>query len=151
VGELQVQTPATRERRVAPDVLDRLTDDGWFCTGDIGRVDDDGFVWIEGRVSDMINRGGMKVFPAQVEEALMSSPAVRDVAVVGVADERLGEVPWAFVVSAAGPVDTAELEAWCRDRLSPYKVPERFVAVASLPRNETGKVLRAELLALDTP
>ena len=72
-------------RRRRATSADRLTDDGWFRTGDIGRVDDDGFVWIEGRVSDMINRGGLKVFPGEVEEVLRLSPEVADVAVVGVA------------------------------------------------------------------
>jgi long-chain acyl-CoA synthetase len=144
-GELLVRTPATASRQVDADFLDRLDDEGWFCTGDLGRVDDDGFVWIDGRVSDMINRGGNKVFPAQVEEALLASPAVRDAVVVGVPDDRLGEVPWAFVVPA-GAVAEAALADWCRERLTPYKVPVRFVVIDALPRNDAGKVLRRELV-----
>lgn len=146
-GELFVRTPATTAGGISPDFADRLTTDGWFRTGDIGRVDDEGFVWIEGRVSDMINRGGLKVFPAQVEEALLSAPGVRDAAVVGVPDPRLGEVPWAFVVANGEGCDEHALEAWCRDRLAAYKVPTRFVTVAALPRNEVGKVLKRELTA----
>ncbi len=122
--------------------------DGWFRTGDVGRVDADGFVWIEGRVSDMINRGGLKVFPAEVAEVIRLSPAVADVAVVAVPDERLGEVPWAFVVPAApgADVDADALGALCREHLAPYKVPVRFEAIDELPRNEIGKVLVTALV-----
>jgi acyl-CoA synthetase (AMP-forming)/AMP-acid ligase II len=139
-GELQVRTPA-----LGTDLGDRLTDDGWFRTGDVGHVDDDGFVWIDGRLSDMVNRGGLKVFPAEVEEVLRLDAGVTDVAVVGVPDDRLGEVPWAFVV---GPdVDAARLEGLARNHLAPYKVPVRFEPVDALPRNEVGKVLARELVA----
>jgi long-chain acyl-CoA synthetase len=138
-AELQVRTPT-----LGPEHADRLTDDGWFRTGDAGRVDDEGFVWLEGRMSDMVNRGGLKVFPAEVEEVLRLSPAVHDVAVAGVPDHRLGEVPVAFVV---GEVDAAALAALCREHLAPYKVPVRFEAVDALPRNEVGKVLLRELIS----
>lgn len=148
-GELQVRTPALSAGYAdGADLSDRLTDDGWFRTGDVGRVDDDGFVWIDGRLSDAVNRGGNKVFPAEVEEVLRLSPAVTDVAVAGVPDDRLGEVPWAFVVAARGAtVDAAALEALCREHLAPYKVPVRFEAVMEIPRNEVGKVLRSQLAA----
>jgi acyl-CoA synthetase (AMP-forming)/AMP-acid ligase II len=118
----------------------------WHRTGDIARIDDDGFVWIEGRVSDMVNRGGLKVHPGEIEEVLRLAPGVTDAAVVGAPDDRLGEVPVAFVVTAA-PVDDGALDALCREHLAPYKVPVRFVRVDSLPRNEVGKVLKRELLA----
>ena len=148
-GELLVRTPATTSGSVADDFAERLDDDGWFRTGDLGRVDEDGFVWVEGRVSDMINRGGLKVFPAQVEEVLSAEPAVRDAAVVGVPDDRLGEVPWAFVVPAAGArVDADALLAACRARLTPYKVPVRVVEVDELPRTEVGKVRARDLVAM---
>jgi acyl-CoA synthetase (AMP-forming)/AMP-acid ligase II len=130
------------------DLQGRVTDDGWLRTGDLARIDDDGFVWIEGRVSAMINRGGLKVFPDEVEERLRGHPSVLDAAVVGVADDRLGEVPWAFVVPAGtnADLDLDVLRAWCRDTLAPYKVPVELTVVASLPRNEMGKVLRQELV-----
>lgn len=149
VGELWIKAPAmSAGYATGGDLSDRLSDDGFLRTGDLGRVDADGFVWIEGRVSDMINRGGLKVFPAEVAEVLRLSPAVTDAAVVGVADERLGEVPWAFVVLAEGEVlDVGALESLCREHLVPYKVPVRFVAVDELPRNEVGKLVPAELLA----
>jgi acyl-coenzyme A synthetase/AMP-(fatty) acid ligase len=146
-GELLVRTPATVGGSVDADFEDRLTADGWFRTGDIARIDADGFVWIEGRVSDMINRGGLKVFPAQVEEVLLTAPGVRDAAVVGMSDDRLGEVPWAFVVLSDEGRDIERLVAWCRERLSPYKVPMRFIEVDALPRNEMGKIVKRQLVA----
>jgi acyl-CoA synthetase (AMP-forming)/AMP-acid ligase II len=141
-GELLVRTPdliqGVDEGRLLPG--------GWFRTGDIGRVDDDGFVWVEGRKSDMINRGGLKVHPAEVEEVLRLLPEVVDAAVVGVADDRLGEVPWAFCVMTA-PLAPARLEAHCRAHVAPYKVPAEFRVVSELPRNEAGKVLKRHLVA----
>lgn len=149
-GEVQVRTPAMSAGYAdGSDLADRLTADGWFRTGDVGRVDPDGFVWIEGRMSDMINRGGLKVFPAEVEEVLRLAPGVGDAVVVGVPDERLGEVPVAFVVGAEGAdgaIDPDVLERVCRRHLSAYKVPTEFHAVPALPRNEVGKVLKAQLV-----
>jgi acyl-CoA synthetase (AMP-forming)/AMP-acid ligase II len=145
VGELTVRPP-----RMASGYLggggfaDRLDADGYLRTGDLARVDADGFVWIESRVSDVINRGGNKVLPAQVEEVLRHASGVRDAAVVGAPDARLGEVPVAFFVGEANP---GELELWCRDQLVAYKVPVAFHRVHALPRNEVGKVLRRDLLA----
>jgi long-chain acyl-CoA synthetase len=148
-GELCVRTPALESNdEMKAELADRMTPDGWFRTGDIGRVDDEGFVWIEGRVSDMINRGGLKVFPAEVAEVLRLAHEVEDAAVVGVPDDRLGEVPVAFVVRAAdgGPLDVVSLDALCRQHLAPYKVPVRFHEIDDLPRNEIGKVLTRELV-----
>jgi long-chain acyl-CoA synthetase len=147
-GELQVRTPALSAGYAdGADLADRLTADGWFRTGDIGRVDDDGFVWIEGRMSDMINRGGLKVFPAEVEEVLRLAHEVADVAVVGAPDDRVGEMPVAFVVLRSDtPLDAAALDTLARDQLAPYKVPVRFIQIDELPRNDVGKVLARELL-----
>ena len=119
--------------------------DEWQHTGDVGRIDEDGFVWIDGRLSDMINRGGLKVHPAEVEEVLRLSPAIADAAVLGVADDRLGEVPVAYIVERAA-IDDAALESWCRGQLAPYKIPVAFHRVDALPRNDAGKVLKRELL-----
>jgi acyl-CoA synthetase (AMP-forming)/AMP-acid ligase II len=145
VGELLVRPPRMASGYAGGDSLaNRLDPEGYVHTGDLARVDGDGFVWIEGRVSDVINRGGNKVFPDQVEEVLCLSPRVKEAAVVAVPDDRLGEVPLAFVVGTAAD---EELEALCRAHLTPYKVPVGFVRVASLPRSEVGKVLRRELAA----
>jgi acyl-CoA synthetase (AMP-forming)/AMP-acid ligase II len=147
-GELFVRTPAVSAGYAdGADLGDRLTPDGWFRTGDFARVDPQGFLWIEGRVSDMINRGGNKVFPGEVEEVVRLSPDVAECAVAGVPDDRLGEVPWAFVVLAPGAtLDPDALTAVCRAELAPYKIPVRFVAVDALPRNEAGKVLTRQLI-----
>ena len=113
----------------------------------LGRLDADGFLWVDGRCSDVINRGGLKVHPIDVEEALRADPAVADVCVAGVPDARLGEVPWAWVVPAAGAtVDPVALTARVRETCAPYAVPTRVVEVAELPRNEVGKVLRHVLV-----
>ncbi|WP_055480014.1 AMP-binding protein [Sphaerimonospora mesophila] len=152
-GHIHIRSPY-RMRGYAtprPNGEDRFVD-GFLRTGDVGRLDTDGFLWIEGRISDMINRGGLKVFPDEVEEVLRRHPAVRDAAVASVPDRRLGEVPHAWIVAAPGRrVDPAALEAWCRDRLAPYKVPVAFTAVDTMPRNEAGKVLRRELRATAPP
>ncbi|MBW0018325.1 MAG: acyl--CoA ligase [Mycobacterium sp.] len=143
--EVMVRTPTTSARKIDPAFLDRLTDDGWFHTGDLGWFDDDGFLWLDGRVSDMINRGGLKVFPGTVEDVLVAADGVLDAAVVGIPDERLGEVPWAFVVRGNDSVSEDGLAAWCREHLTPYRVPARFVFIEQLPRNDVGKVVKREL------
>ncbi len=149
VGEVCVRSPSVMAGYLAPEegTDARFTPDGLLRTGDLGRFDDDGFLWLEGRRSEVINRSGLKVFPADVEEVLREHPAVVDVAVAGMRDDRLGEVPWAFVVLGDAQLDARALEAWARERLAPYKVPVRFVAVDELPRNDAGKVVRRELQA----
>jgi acyl-CoA synthetase (AMP-forming)/AMP-acid ligase II len=143
VGELLVRPPRMAAGYAGgASLADRVDADGFVRTGDHARVDAEGFVWIEGRTSDLINRGGNKVFPEQVEEVLRLVPGVEDVAVVARHDERLGEVPVAVVVGSARDED---LEAACRAELAPYKVPVAFVRAKSLPRNEIGKLLRKQL------
>jgi acyl-CoA synthetase (AMP-forming)/AMP-acid ligase II len=144
IGELLVRPPRMATGYAGGASLsDRLTAEGFIHTGDHARVDADGYVWIEGRTSDLINRGGNKVFPEQVEEVLRLAPGVREAAVVGWPDERLGEVPVAVIV---GDVDDDTLMSLCRQHLVPYKIPVVFHRVAELPRSEVGKVLRRELL-----
>lgn len=141
VGRLLV-----RPESAGDDLGDRVDSDGFVDTGDLARTDDDGFVWIEGRAGDVINRGGNKVFPDQVEEVLRLSPAVDDAAVVAAADERLGEVPVALLVAHPGHVpDAAALERLCREHLAPYRIPVRFTVVDELARNDAGKLLRQQL------
>jgi acyl-coenzyme A synthetase/AMP-(fatty) acid ligase len=141
VGSLLVRPPATATG-IDPG---RIDTDGFVDTGDLARIDSDGFVWIEGRKGDVINRGGNKVFPGHVEEVLRLVPGVVEAAVVGAPDDRLGEVPVAFVVTSAPVTDEALADA-CREHLVAYKVPAAFHRVDALPRNEVGKVLRRELL-----
>jgi len=134
-----------RPPNTAVGIEDRIDADGFVDTGDLARIDADGFVWIEGRAGDVINRGGNKVFPEAVEEVLRLSPSVDDVAVVGRPDDRLGEVPVAWVVGRR--VDDAELLALCREHLVAYKIPVSFEWIDVVPRNDAGKVRRHELVA----
>ncbi len=138
-GHLLVRPPNT-----AAGIEERIDGDGYIDTGDLARIDEEGFVWIEGRAGDLINRGGNKVHPESVEEVLRLSPAVADAAVVGRPDDRLGEVPVAFLVGTAVP--DAELDALCREHLVAYKVPASYRWVDELPRSEVGKLLRQELV-----
>jgi acyl-CoA synthetase (AMP-forming)/AMP-acid ligase II len=146
VGELLVRPPQHATGYADGTGLgDRLTGDGFIRTGDLARIDAEGFVWIEGRLGDLINRGGNKIFPDEVEEVLAAVPAVREAAVVGHPDDRLGQVPVAYI-AVDGDVSDADLVAACRSQLAAYKVPVRFVRVEALPRSEIGKILRRELL-----
>jgi malonyl-CoA/methylmalonyl-CoA synthetase len=129
-----------------PDATaEALTEDGWFRTGDLGRLDDeDGSLEITGRSKELIISGGLNVYPREVEAALEDHPAVAQVAVAGVPSERWGEEVVAFVV-AAGDLDGDALIAHCRERLSSYKCPKRVVALDELPVNRMGKVRRDAL------
>jgi fatty-acyl-CoA synthase len=121
--------------------------DGWLLTGDVATRDDEGYYRIVGRTKDMIISGGENVYPAEIENALHEHPAVGEAAVVGVPDERWGEVCLAFVV-LAGEASEEELIAFCRDRLAGFKVPREVRFVDSLPRNALDKVAKTELLEL---
>jgi malonyl-CoA/methylmalonyl-CoA synthetase len=132
-----------------PDATaEALTADGWFRTGDLGRLDDeDGSLEITGRSKELIISGGLNVYPREVEAALEDHPAVGQVAVAGVPSERWGEEVVAFVVPA-GELDGDALIAHCRERLSAYKCPKRVVALDELPVNRMGKVRRDALAEL---
>ena len=125
------------------------TADGWFITGDVGRLDDEGRLTLEGRASDMIITGGLNVYPVEIERALDAHPAVAESAVVGLAHSDLGEAVVAFVVAEPETgVDRDELASELPDTLGDvarFKHPKRYVFVEGLPRNAMGKVLKAEL------
>ena len=139
---------ARRSRRGDP--RRPLTDDGWLRTGDLGRIDDDGFVWIDGRVSDMVNRGGLKVLPGEVEEVLRLAPGDRRRRRRGHRrrSPRRGARWRSSSRRARPPTPTSKRCAGSTWR--PYKVPARFVRIGELPRNEIGKVLKRDLAALAT-
>lgn len=124
--------------------------DGWRRTGDLGRVDADGYVSVHSRVHDRIVRGGENIYPVEVERALASHAGVRDVAVVGVPDRRWGEIVKAVVVAVdpAAPPDVADLQAHARARLAHFKVPAVVEFTSDLPRNANGKVIRRHLVAI---
>lgn len=120
--------------------------DGWLHTGDIGVMDERGYIRVTDRKKDMFIVGGFNAYPAEIENILLAHPAVAQVAVVGMPDERLGEVGCAFVVPRAGAaLDPEELIVWARERMANYKVPRRVVVVDALPVNASGKVLKFEL------
>ena len=147
-----------RGANVTPGYLDdpegtaSILHDGWLWTGDLARRDADGFHFHEGRSKEILKVGGHRVSPAAIEQVIQRFPGMLDAAVVGEPDPLLGETPVAYVVPAPGhePTD-ADLRRHCRDHLPPYQVPARFERVAALPRNESGKLLRAELAAMRLP
>jgi long-chain acyl-CoA synthetase len=132
-----------------PDQTAAALRDGWYATGDLGYMDDDGFVYLVDRAKDMIVTGGENVYSTEVEDVLYRHPAVLEAAVFGVPDERWGEAVHATVVPRAGAaVDEAELVAWCREAIAGYKVPKRIELRAEpLPKSGAGKVLKRELRA----
>jgi acyl-CoA synthetase (AMP-forming)/AMP-acid ligase II len=120
--------------------------DGWLHTGDIGTMDDDGYVTITDRKKDMFIVGGFNAYPAEIENLLLGHPHLAQVAVVGIPDERMGEVGVAFVVPTAGTTpDPDEVIAWAREHMANYKVPRRVVVVDALPMNASNKVLKFQL------
>lgn len=122
--------------------------DGWYHSGDAGHFDADGYLYITDRIKDMIISGGENIYPAEIERVLAEHPSVGDLTVVGVPDDRWGEVPKAVVVPAEGhTVDEAELLAYCRDHLASYKCPKSVDVVDELPRNPTGKILKKDVRA----
>ncbi len=149
VGEICLHTPA----RMAgywklPDETARTLVDGWIHTGDAGTVDADGYVYIQDRVKDMILYAGEHVYPGEIERALLEHPAVQEVAVIGVPDDRWGETVKAIVVVKPGArLVAAELVAHARSRVAEFKVPRSVDLVPSLPRTASGKVKKEELRA----
>jgi acyl-CoA synthetase (AMP-forming)/AMP-acid ligase II len=120
--------------------------DGWLHTGDIGVLDEDGNLRITDRIKDMFIVGGFNAYPAEIEGLLLAHPAIAQVAVVVMPDERLGEVGVAFVVEAAGQVaEPSEIVAWAREHMANYKAPRQVHVVETLPLNASGKVLKFEL------
>ncbi|GBD30393.1 Long-chain-fatty-acid--CoA ligase [bacterium HR32] len=147
VGELCVRGPQVMAGyRNQPEETARALRDGWLHTGDMARMDEDGFFYMVDRKKEMINVGGLKVFPREVEEVLYRHPAVREAAAVGVPDPARGEVVKAFVTLKPGAQATEEeLVAFCRQHLAPHKVPRSVEFRPELPKTLIGKVLRRAL------
>lgn len=128
---------------------DAFTDDGWFRTGDIVRVDGEGYHWIVDRRKDMFISGGENVYPAEIEAILAGHPEITECAVTGVKDERWGEVGHLFLVVCPGATSTSEsILTYIAASLARYKVPKHVSFVAALPRNGAGKVVKSQLLDL---
>jgi acyl-CoA synthetase (AMP-forming)/AMP-acid ligase II len=145
-GELRIVGPGVITAYATGVGADRFDADGWLDTGDLGRVDEDGYVWLVGRSSELINRSGEKILPREIEDVLREDPGVRDAVVVGRPDPVLGEVPVAYVVGAGDDPGLADrLAARCREALPHDRQPAELTVVERLPTTGTGKVLRAEV------
>ena len=148
-GEIVIRGPNIMKGYYSrPEATDEAMRHGWFHTGDIGSIDADGYVTIVDRKKDMIIRGGFNVYPREIEEVMLTHPAISLVAVIGVPDERLGEEIKAFVVRKSGAevTDRALIE-WCREQMAAYKYPRHVEFRDALPVSATGKILKRELKA----
>lgn len=129
-----------------PEETAEAVRDGWFYSGDIGKVDEQGYFYIIDRIKDMVSVGGMKVFPSEVERILLDAPGVTDCAVIGLPESIWGEEVVAFVVPQEKDSNEVEpIRAYCLEHLAAYKVPSRVIFIDELPRNPAGKVLKIEL------
>ncbi|HYR80057.1 MAG TPA: AMP-binding protein [Candidatus Dormibacteraeota bacterium] len=147
VGEIIIRTPRIMKGYAGREDDARLPD-GWRATGDLGWLDDDGYVFFAGRKDDMIIRGGENIAPAEIETVLMSHPGVEECAVIGIASVEWGQTVKAFVVVRKGhQVGRPELAEFCRSRLASFKRPESIEFIDALPKNPLGKILRKDLRA----
>ena len=147
-GEIALRGPAVAKGywNLPEATREVFRPDGWFLTGDIGNLDDEGILCITDRKKDMIIMSGWKIYPTEVENILIRHPAVADIAVFGVPDERRGEVPVAAIVLRPGTTLTEpDLEGYCRDHMAGYKIPRKLVIVEQLPRVHGWKLLRRDL------
>ncbi|MFY9972171.1 MAG: hypothetical protein WAK41_22460 [Roseiarcus sp.] len=152
VGELMIRGPIVMQGYWGNEKATReaVEPDGWLHTGDLATMDEDGAVFIVDRKKDMINTGGFKVFPAEIERVIAAHASVAMVAVGGQPDELKGEIAKAYVVLKPGaPADAEGILALCRAELAAYKAPRAIQFVADLPKTSTGKIMRRELRKLD--
>lgn len=147
-GEVRIKGPNVMRGyfKLPAETAAAFDTEGWFRTGDIGRLDERNFLFITGRLKEMIIVGGENVFPREIEEVLDKHPSVNASAVIGVRDDIRGELPYAFVeLKEDAAFDEPALRTWCREHLAGYKVPREIRAIEKLPRNPTGKIMRREL------
>jgi len=150
-GEVRIKGPNVMKGyyELNDETAAAFDDEGFFRTGDIGRIDANGHLYITGRIKEMMVIGGENVFPRTIEEVLDHDPDVLSSAVIGIPDASRGEVPVAFVELVAGAMfDEARLRAHCREYLAPYQVPRRVIRLEQMPRSPAGKILRRELRGL---
>jgi long-chain acyl-CoA synthetase len=149
VGEIVIKGPNVMKGYWnRPDATAEAIADGWFHTGDLARVDEDGYFFIVDRKKEMIVRGGYNVYPREIEEVLYEHPAVREAAVIGVPDERMGEeVGAAIALKEGAEAGEREIRDFVREQVANYKYPRRIWFVDELPKGPTGKILKREIEA----
>ncbi len=146
IGEIQVKGPQVMKGYYnRPEATAETIVDGWLCTGDIGIMEEDGFVRIVDRKKDMILVSGFNVYPNEIEEVVAAHPKVLETAAIGVADEKSGEVVKIFVVKKDASLSESELLAYCKENMTAYKVPKHIEFRKDLPKTNVGKILRREL------
>lgn len=146
LGEICVRGPVVMQGYWRnPQATAHTLKDGWLYTGDVGVLDEEGFLTLKDRSKDVIISGGTNIYPREVEEALLMDPRVREVSVVGQPDPEWGEAVLAFVVTDGSPVTAQELDAVCLDHIARFKRPKHYRFVAELPKNNYGKVLKTAL------
>ncbi|NWG70930.1 MAG: long-chain-fatty-acid--CoA ligase [Parvularculaceae bacterium] len=150
LGEIRLRTPACMEGYWANrKATDAVIIDGWYRTGDAGRLDEDGYLYVLDRVKDMIISGGENIYPAEIENVLAAHPAVLEAAIVGKPDHKWGEVVKAFIVKRPGKeVSSAEICEFLKPKIASFKLPREVAFLAALPRNPSGKILKTELRKL---
>ena len=145
-GEILLKAPhMMKEYWNRPDATIEAYDDGWFCTGDVAEIDDEGFIFIKDRIKDMIISGGENIYPAEVENVILSHESVLEVAVIGLPDEKWGETVCAVLVKNEDELDEQAVIEYCGEKLSRYKLPRKVVFAESIPRNPSGKILKRVL------
>ncbi len=150
IGEIVVKGPnVTSGYYQRVDKTKEVLKDGWLYTGDLGYLDQDGFLFVVDRRNDLIISGGENIYPAEIESVLMGYPTVKEAGVTGISHEKWGQVPIAFVVLESGHLASEqELKDFCEQHLARYKIPQRFYMIDELPRNASNKLLRRKLLEL---
>lgn len=146
VGEILIKTPAltvgylnNREKYIS-----KFTEDNWFKTGDIGYLDDEGFLYIKSRLSELIISGGENIYPAEIEHLLLNYPGVKECAVIGKNDDIWGAIPIAFIVSEES-LDELSINRYLADNIAKYKIPKKYIFVNNLPRTASGKIKKGDL------
>jgi long-chain acyl-CoA synthetase len=144
IGELLVKGPNVMTGYLnEPEATSQTLKDGWLYTGDMVKMDKDGYVFIAGRKKEMVNVRGLNVYPREIEEVLYQNPKIKEAAIIGIPDEHKGEVPKGFVVlKDEEEASEREIIQYLRDRLAPYKIPKNIEFRKSLPKNSTGKILK---------
>ena len=144
-GRLRYRGPSVAGRFIDADGTEHATNrEGWFYPGDLAEKTDSGHIILHGRDKDVINRGGVNVYPAEIEAALAQLPTVREAAVIGEPSEKFGESVTAFI-AADKAISSEALSEHCRERLAPYKIPSRYVVVDELPKTSSGKLDKTAL------